>query len=200
MFVLESEPSPLFLFILSRRCVCVCESVCALKNGTLSRCHLSISAEVWCMASSETLIAFTSPCCLCARMSPCVCACSWHAWTDRSIFITNTDWGWCAPPLGGGAPGLLANRAMLAFDWVVLMSQRRSALQHWYTDYVFASSESAPDSPLHPPTSHVIDLFFNAQTNGSLIIPGYFLGSLLRNPLKRNSNVKWAGERTLFAQ
>lgn len=37
--------------------------------------------------------------------------------------------------------------------------------------------------PLGPPPSlflhNVIDLLFNAQTNSSLVIPGYFLGSLL---------------------
>lgn len=43
-----------------------------------------------------------------------------------------------------------------------------------------------------PPPYNVIDLLFNAQTNSSLIIPGYFLGSLFaqHNPLKRKSNMK----------
>lgn len=60
-----------------------------------------------------------------------VCARVRHSHTGRSIFITYLDWGWCAPPFQGatGAPLLTGQRWM--FDWVVLTSQRRSALQCW---------------------------------------------------------------------
>lgn len=43
-----------------------------------------------------------------------------------------------------------------------------------------------PNPTPPPPPHHAIDLAFNAQTNSSLVIPGYFLGPLLsqHNPLK----------------
>lgn len=44
-----------------------------------------------------------------------------------------------------------------------------------------------------PPPHHAIDLAFNAQTNSSLIIPGYFLGPLLsqHNLLKGGKKAMW---------
>lgn len=130
-----------------------------------------------------------------------VCVCVLVACMDRQIYLHHQHWlRLMCPSSGGGHQGsLLTGQCWLLIE---LYWWARGEV-HYNTDTLIMCLHPLsppPTPPCPPPTSHVIDLFFNAQTNGSLIIPGYFLGSLLRNPLKRNSNVKWAGERTLFAQ
>lgn len=136
---------------------------------THSRFHLSVSAEVWCTTGSEALIAFTSPCCFFVYISICVGVLLWH--TDRSIFITLTDWGWCAPPLWGarsGAPYQQANtRCLIELFWWA----RREV--HYNADTLIMCLHPL-GSPLPSVSLQCYWSAFNAQTNSSLIVPVFF--------------------------
>lgn len=135
----------------------------------------------------------------------CRCALVAHRW----IHLHYPHWLrlMCPSSLGSlqWGPSLTGQRWM--FDWVVLMSQRRSALQRWYADYVFASSGF---TPLPSVSLQWYWSTFNAQTNSSLIIPVFsppfssFIASLVSQPnpprRKKSKRMKWAGERILFAQ
>lgn len=96
------------------------------------------------------------------------------------------------PLLFGGPWRPLANRAELDV-WLSCTDEPEEKCITSLIDWLCVCILWVQTPPPPPPPHHAIDLAFNAQTNSSLVIPGYFLGPLLsqHNPLKGGKKAMW---------
>lgn len=118
---------------------------------------------------------------MCVRACVCVRALGMHTQADPSSSPTLIEVD--VPLLFGGStegPLLTGQRRVL----IELFWWARGEV-HYNADTLIMCLHPLGPTPPPPPPNNVIDLLFNAQTNSSLIIPGYFLGSVQSSKEKK---------------